>query len=281
MGFGAGPYNVIPSRNAQECGGAANGIFANDASLISQHVVNIITLSADQQVAAKVETITQGVTALDASFIAQKIVGICAENNLTGRWTFSPSNYDHPSGVNGHLTENYRGYLLGDVSGDWNPFGAGQARGFELFQLPAVLSLPNVSATRGSAVEIPLRIDDLMGRGVDSYQFDIVYDPAVLSPAAAAASVTETLSEGLSLVYNSPAPGLLKVAAYAPLPASGDGVYLNLKFKVIGPDGSATPLIIDQPLLGDGSISLKTREGRVRVTAVSSDRYLRNMTGSL
>ncbi len=89
---------------------------------------------------------------------------------------------------------------------------------------------------------IPFRIDDLGGIGVGSYQFDLIYDPSVITPADAAASIAGTMDESLTGVSNSPTPGLLKVVVYGAVPVYGDGVYVYLRFKVTGNAGSATPL---------------------------------------
>jgi hypothetical protein len=266
-GFGPGAYTVTPSRTAQPCAGSPNGIFANDAALIAQHVVGINTLSPDQQVAAKVETQVPGITSLDASFVAQKTVGICDVNNLSGQWKFSPPNIAHPSGVTGQLIENYRAYLLGDVSGDWNPLGAGPESPWPIFTLPAIASLPDISAGTGTSVTLPLRLDDLQGADVNSYQFDITYDPSVISQTDLAVTTSGTMSEGLNVVYNAIMPGLLRVTVYGPIPVMGDGVYLDLHFRVGGDIGASTSVVIDGFRLGDGSSSVKTKNGLVRISA--------------
>jgi hypothetical protein len=267
-GFGAGAYTVTPSRTAQPCVGTPNGIFANDAALISQHVVGIITLNADQQVAAKVQTLVPGISSLDASFVAQKTVSVCDPNNMAGQWRFTPPNVAHPSGVTGQLVENYRAYLLGDVSGDWDPLGAGAGadRSLPVFGLPAVASLPDMSASTGTSVTLPLRLDDLQFTEVNAYQFDLTYDPSVISPADTAATVSGTMSEGLNVVYNSPQPGLLRVSVYGAIPSAGDGVYLDLRFKVIGGEGASTPLTIENFRLGDGTSAIKTKSGQLSVS---------------
>ncbi len=134
-GFGAGPYTVTPSRMAEPCSPpVANGIMANDAAMIAMYVVGLITLTPDQVIAAKVSgALTPTLTSYDAGLIAQKTVGICNPNNLSGTWTFSPINISHPGGVNSPLTENYGAYLLGDVSGDWMPGGPAPARQASIF----------------------------------------------------------------------------------------------------------------------------------------------------
>jgi hypothetical protein len=264
-GFGAGPYTVVPSKTPQSCAGAPNGIFANDAALISQFVVGAVQLTADQQTAAHVNTIMPGITSLDAAFVAQKIVGLCDSNNLAGKWVFSPDSVPHPSGVSGQLVENYTAYLLGDVSGDWNAAGAGLDRGFSIFEMPAVVSISSVVAPAGSTATMQLRLDDLQGILIDSYQFDLVYDPSVIVPSDGMVTVAGTLSESLSLVYNKSEPGLLKVAVYGAVPVTGDGVYLDLHFKVKGPTGSFSRLVIDGFRLDAGSAPLKVENGSLWV----------------
>ena len=67
---------------------------------------------------------------------------------------------------------------------------------------------------------------------IDAFQFDLWFDPSVISPAAVAASLNGTLADSLSVVANSSQPGLLKVAVYGAFPVSGDGVYVDLRFRV-------------------------------------------------
>jgi hypothetical protein len=68
---------------------------------------------------------------------------------------------------------------------------------------------------------------------VDSLQFDISYDPAVMAPAGA--TLDGAVDQSLSIVSNAPEPGLLKVAVYGAVPVAGDGVYAYLVFNVTGP----------------------------------------------
>ena len=103
-----------------------NGIFANDAALISQHVVGLITLTPDQLIAADVSNF-HAIPSFHAALIAQKVVGICSGLNHSGEWVFTPASVPHPGGVVGSLTENYTAVMIGDVNGDWSP--RGRARG--------------------------------------------------------------------------------------------------------------------------------------------------------
>ena len=263
-GFGPGAYTVTPSRTAQPCLPAGpNGIFSNDAALISQHVVSLITLTPDQLIAADVSGF-HAISSFDAALIAQKVVGICGGLNHSGEWVFSPSSVDHPGGVIGSLTENYRAVMIGDVSGDWSPIGPRPAEPIRRFGVPDVkASVPVMKAAAGAEVVIPFRIDDLGGIGVGSYQFDLIYDPSVITPADAAASIAGTMDESLTIVSNSPLPGLLKVAVYGAVPVYGDGVYVYLRFKVTGNAGTATPLQLRGFRLNDASDATAVKEGRL------------------
>ena len=112
---------------------------------------------------------------------------------------------------------------------------------------------------------IPFRIDDLGGIGVGSYQFDLIYDPSVITPADAAASITGAMDESLTVVSNSPSPGLLKVAVYGAVPVYGDGVYVYIRFKVTGSAGTATPLQLGGFRLNDGTDATALKGGSLIV----------------
>ena len=274
-GFGGGAYTVTPSRTAQLCT-TDNGIFADDASMVSQYVVNLITLTDDQKAAAKVSgNLTPNLSSFDAALIAQKVVGICDPGNLAGIWAFNPANVAHPSGIITNYTENYTAYVMGDVSGDWDvnaspnrPVGTATANA-------VAASLPRTLANAGTEVTIPLRIDNLAGRPVGSFQFDVVYDPAIAEPAQIAANVSDTLSSNLSVVSNTPTPGLLKVAVYGAFPATGDGIYANLKFTVRGAAGTSTPLTIQRFRLNSGIDEVMAVHGHLTVTAPGNNATLR------
>ena len=267
-GFGAGSYTITPSK-APYAVNINNGIFANDASLISQHVVHLITLNPVQQRAAQVGG--QGtVTAFDASLIAQYIVGIPNPLNTTGNWNFTPAS---PSlTVLPNSVQNFSGILMGDVSGDWAAETLRPAAANRFTSVRALLT--DATATPGSNVAIPLRLENMGGAGITAYQFDVEYDPAVITPAAVAASVSGTIGQGLSVVSNAPTPGLLKVVVYGALPVVGEGVYVNLQFSTIGGMGSTTPLNISQFRLNDGTAPVYTINGSVTVGR-SDDNALR------
>ena len=267
-GFGAGPYTVTPTRAAQPCpNGPPNGVFSNDASLVAQHIVHLITLSPDQVIAGTVNGLNLPISSFDSSLIAQKVVNICNVNSRAGQWIFAPPSVSHPAGVNGQLVENYRAYLIGDVSGDWNPLGPPDAPGEPIIIGDHVVtaSVPVTTAVPGTQVLIPLRLDGLRERTVDSLQFDISYDPAVMTPANPGATLEGAVDQSLSIVSNSPEPGLFKVAVYGATQVAGDGVYAYLIFNVTGPDGTGTDMKVSGFRFNNGRDPVTVRHGRLSV----------------
>src|SRR5690606_37609850 len=100
---------------------------------------------------------------------------------------------------------------------------------------------------------------------VSSCQFDMEFDPKVISPKQLAAEVTGTMGRDMAVVSNAPAPGLLKVVVYGPVPVQGDGVYVNLKFTVIGSSGASTPVKLTNVRINNAERSATTASGRVTI----------------
>ncbi len=262
-GFGSGAYTVTPSRPDEDMM-APNGIFSDDASLVAQHVVQLITLSPAQQRAADASGLGN-LSSYDAALIAQWVVGISNPVNKAGKWTFTPAS-TMPD-IRTNSIQDYLALLIGDVNADWLPAGPRPARAPESIDSTNAVrvSIPNAVAARSSQITVPLNIGNLKGRGITSYQFDIEYDPSVLLPAQAAADVTGTISQGLLVVSNSPRPGLLKVAVYGAIPVTGDGVLIDLRFIAAGQTGTSTPLTISSFRLNNGSADIIASGGRLRI----------------
>jgi hypothetical protein len=125
-----------------------NGIFSNDAALIAQHVVQLITLTPTQIRAADVSGL-HSISSFDAALIAQYVVGIPNPLNQSGKWKFTPMSTMPDTTVDS--TQNYLALLLGDVSGDWLP--PTMARPVEaIVPDPATsvrVSIPDTKAARG------------------------------------------------------------------------------------------------------------------------------------
>jgi len=88
---------------------------------------------------------------------------------------------------------------------------------------------------------------------------------ANLLPQRLAATIGGTLSDGMGIAVNAAEPGLIRVAVYGALPVTGDGVYTNLRFTVIGAPGTVSPLTISDFRFNDASVRSVATDGRVKV----------------
>jgi len=268
-GFGPGPYTVTASRAGYPIPHdfADHGIFSNDASLVARHVVHLTTLSPTQIRAGTVNGLNLPISSFDAALIAQWIVNVPNVNNRTGQWIMTPTTTMPNVAINN--TQNYTALLLGDVDASWTPSMMGPIEApltdLEKITDAVHVSLASVKAAKGTEVVIPLRLDNLRGGEVTSYQFSVQYDPEVVQPAEIAAEIAGTMDSSFALVYNSTNLGLLNIAVYGTMPVTGDGVYLNLRFSVLGGAGSTTPLSIQHLHLNDGSSDVFVTDGRVSV----------------
>jgi len=264
-GFGPGSYTVTASR-PDENPLMPNGIFSSDPSLVAQHVVGLITLSMTQQRAADVSGL-HSLSSYDAALIAQWIVSIISPNNQTGRWVFTPTTTTPNTFVDS--VQNYTGLLMGDVNGDWMPPSSMRPDAVILPDSNSIgVSVPrDLKVPSGAAVTIPLSVDNLRERTITSYQFDLRYDPQVLSPARTAASLSGTICDGMGLAANSPEPGLLKVVVYGITPVSVDGVYVNLRFTAIGNVGMTSPVTIESVRLNGINDPVRITNGELKIAA--------------
>lgn len=275
-GFGPAAYTVTPYKNYP--GGTSTpafGIMTDDATAIVRSIVGIDSpLTGVRLQAAKVSgTATPALSSFDAALIAQWIVGINNSINQTGHWKFTPAN-GGSFVVNANVTQNYTALLMGDVNQSWsNVAGAIPSpldTNFEGARDTVRASLANAEAARGSVVTVPVRIDNLRGRSVGSYQFDIQYDPAVVEPTAKAADIGGTVGDSLNVVSNVVRPGLLKVAVYGAMPVTGDGVYMNLRFSTLGDANTRSPLSLRSFYFNDGRTFVATADGSISVTAAAT-----------
>ena len=231
-GFGAGAYTVTPSKTPMDSM-ASNGIMVDDPGMIQMYVVGLMSLSAEQQEAAKVSGLGT-ISSYEAALVAQWIVGIPNPINQTGTWKFTPVSRTYSDVNADHPNEDYLALLMGDVSGDWTTGAMARPMRSVPTKETVVASIANTTAAAGTELTVPVRIDNLQGKSITAYQMDVRYDPAVIEPIANGADMTGTMSDGMSFAANSPEPGLLKVVVYGTAPISGEGVYVNLRFNVIG-----------------------------------------------
>jgi hypothetical protein len=251
-GFGPGSY----SRSAAKTGGIPAGtISAFDSAMIAQYVVQLISLSTNQQTVADVSG-AGGITSFDAALIARYTV-LLTGSGSTGDWLFTPTQYG-PSAVWANITgENYVGLLMGDVSGNWNqnasePGGRPGSVFGEDSSRKTLVTAPTVEAKANTKVEVPVMIRGTKDKGIVSYNFTLRYDPSVITPMENPVSLDETVSSRLVQVVNAEEPGVLRVAVFGPMPIDADGTLIKLMFRAIGSAGSSTDLTWEDLLLNEG-----------------------------
>ena len=101
----------------------------------------------------------------------------------------------------------------------------------------------------GSTVTIPVSIGGLpTGSQIESFDFSVFYDPAILQPVSPAGNNTGTLSANCSVLSNSPVSGRVIVSgACAQAITTENNVLYNLTFNVIGLPGQMTSLSFRNP----------------------------------
>ncbi|MBK8467454.1 MAG: VCBS repeat-containing protein [Chloracidobacterium sp.] len=109
-----------------------------------------------------------------------------------------------------------------------------------LVQVP--VSMPTASASPGSLIVIPVTTGDLTGLGVISYDFNVDFNPTVLTPASPPYDIAGTLSNTMTVTPNPNFPGHLIITAFQASNLSGAGTLINLRFNVVGGSGQTTAL---------------------------------------
>ena len=262
--FGAGQYTVTPSKS-----GDVNGAIAGfDAAAIAGHVSGVGPLANNQIIVADVSG-NGTVSSFDAALVAAYAVGLPGTGSA-GTWRFVPVSRVHPN-MNGDQTgQNFVALLMGDVTGSWTAPPPPPAADSELTGEAADLlqiAAPQMRAAAGTTFTVPIKIGDTTGLGIRSYDFELHYDPAVLEPAEAAASVAGTVSGGRVLTFNANEKGVLKVVTFGDVPFEGEGELLNLHFNAVGVADSKSVLRWERFVLNEGGIEFKTAGGEVTVAA--------------
>ena len=276
-GFGSGSYTRSASKVGQD-NGAVGGF---DAAAISQHVVNLVPITDARKLFVADVSGNGTVTSFDAALIARFAVALPGAGS-SGTWVVKRTGVNPltdlstygPSTVYADITgESYTAYLMGDVTGNWNlPTNqlGGRPAGFE-GQKPLLISAPELVVPANTEVVLPITIRDTTGQGINSYQFDLRYNPDVLEPSANFADLSGSISDGYLATVNPIEPGLIKVVVFGPNPLAGNGRLLNLKFNVIGEVDSESTLTWETFGINEGGINFEVMNGRVAVRAASND----------
>ena len=113
--------------------------------------------------------------------------------------------------------------------------------------VPVPISLPHVNAAQGSVITIPITTGQLGGLGVNLYELQVTFDPAVLELASPVFDRTETLSSNVFMFANpnhSPGHLILQGSSNGGV-LTGSGTLVNLRFSVVGTSGQSTALTFE------------------------------------
>lgn len=117
---------------------------------------------------------------------------------------------------------------------------------------PVAVALPVLSASPGSLITVPITVGDTTGRGIISYDLQVTYNPAVLTPAGGNActgnacfDTVGTLSSTMSITPNTNFAGHFIISAFQAQNLVGAGTLINLKFNVVGTGGQSTSLVFE------------------------------------
>src|ERR1035437_1125903 len=223
--LGPGSYLVTPSKTSD-----VTSITGFDAALIAKQVVALLTLNPTQAIAADVSA-NGTVTSFDAALIAQYIV-LTPNPGITGTWIFSPADRSYSNVEANQPNQDYSAILMGEVSGDWTPPSSrpNEELPLDAPQVTVNVTAPNVNELIGTNFSMPVTVSDTTGDGIIAFQFDLLYDPSVITPQANPIDTVGTISDGMSVTYNVPSPGLLKVVFFSATPRSGSGTLFKFKF---------------------------------------------------
>ncbi len=97
-----------------------------------------------------------------------------------------------------------------------------------------MIQVDTVSGEAGGQIDLPVLLDNCVG--VDSVQFDLNYDSAVLEFVS---MTPGDLFPAQYTVANSDVPGRVRIACASALGLEGAGTLLTLRFRLLGETGSA------------------------------------------
>lgn len=257
----AGDYTVTPAKSND-----VNGINSLDAARIRRYQLGLTSFTPNQLIAADVNRDNM-VDWQDASLIQQYVISAGNNQNI-GRWQFLPSRREYSGLSDERAGQDFQAVLLGEATGDWTP--RNQARRGQLdaehfdqqtARTPAfapfaqsskesravnsgTVSLPSRTIARsGRTVDIPIVISGF-SKAVESFDFAVAFDPAVLQPVTNAANTAGSLSgaAGFSVVAGSPQNGQIIVsgAGGETIPANATGTLVTLRFLVVGNGAAPT-----------------------------------------
>ncbi|MEZ4700083.1 MAG: cohesin domain-containing protein [Rhodothermales bacterium] len=131
---------------------------------------------------------------------------------------------------------------------------------------PVAIALPaSFSGGVGTSVQIPITVDNVTGKSINSYQLTVHFDPAIVNIGTA--TVSGTLSSSAAPIVTSPSAGVLSIVWASGTALSGSGVLINLEANLRTAGTSA--LTFASAVFNEGTPAAQTTNGQVVVTTVA------------
>ncbi len=248
-----GNYTIIPSKNNDVT--VSNGITTLDILLTRKHILNIEVLGSPYKIIAADVNASSSISTIDIVLIRGMILG-----NLTsfpgGKiWSFVSSDFVFADSLTPYVFDSSRSYTnissnqtkqnftaikLGDVNNSWDPATPKQGAIGNV-----QMAMAEYHAMTGDEIIIPVSVKDF--RNISGYQFTLSWNPRVLS-------LVEADNKSLQGYYGEQRreEGLLTTIWYdesaTALTLDDDATAFELKFKVIGENGSFSPIAIGSEL---------------------------------
>ncbi|MCI0514273.1 T9SS type A sorting domain-containing protein [candidate division KSB1 bacterium] len=224
----------------------AGVISAYDAALVAQKVLGLAKLSESSQLAADVDFDHQ-ITLLDAAQILQFYLKKPAlPQSKVGQWFFRPDTLFFPQLNQDYLTQQFNGYIRGNVDENWQTtYGNYIEKSAGLSLTPEILWIqPAVPFT------IPLSVDST--QKIVAFNLQINFDEKMIQFDQ---FQTKLLSSPWEIQWHRLPNGAVRIAAYTTQPVTGISNLGMLVFKSLAGtvDGSEIQItdfqINDQPAL--------------------------------
>lgn len=223
----SGVHTVTPSLT-----GRVNGISAFDAAYIAQCVAGIRTMTDCPLLAADASG-NNTLSAFDAAQIAQYVAGLAGPTSRVGRWLFDPTRRVYAAINSNLLSETYGAYLVGEVSGNWQPPAttAAEAASAQTVDAPAHATATGTAVTIGHTGAVA----DLL-----AYQITVHYDATAGRFLGATPTALTSADAGWALLAQETAPGVIELVGYGLNALNGAGDLVTLHFQAA--DGQALSL---------------------------------------
>lgn len=130
---------------------------------------------------------------------------------------------------------------------------------------PVSVSLPDMFTLVGSNFTIPVTVGDTTGKGIRSFQFDLLYDPDAITPQPTPIDTVGTISEGMGVSVNNSVPGVLRVVFFSSSARTGQGTLFKFKFSAVGAEGTQSGLDWQDFMFNEGDPAASMTNGSVLV----------------